>query len=94
MNVVFTPTAYDDLEAIRDYLEPRSLQGAIRVLSAIDTTIALLGDFPLIGRAGRVAETREMPVPATPYVVVYEIFEPAEVYVLRVLHGSEKFPPG
>ena len=44
-------------------------------------------------RPGRVQGTRELVVPATPFIVVYRI-EATGVVILRVLHGAQKWPPG
>lgn len=93
MNILFTPTAFEDLESIRDYLEPRSPNAAAKMLDNIDTSISFLTDFPMFGRDGRVTGTRELAVPATPYIVVYEIYSETDLYILRILHGREKFPP-
>ena len=93
MNVHFTPTAQSDLTQLKDYLEPRNAIAAQKQLSAIATSARMLETFPLIGREGRVEGTRELVVPATNYIIVYAIFSPENLYVLRILHGREQFPP-
>ena len=59
---------------------------------AIEAAVSRLADFPESARPGRVPGTRELVVPATPFVVVYRI-EVAGVLILRVLHGAQKWPP-
>lgn len=93
MNVYFTPTAKSDLTQLKTYLEPRNPIAAQKQLSAIATSARLLETFPLIGKEGRVAETRELVVPATNYILVYAILSPESLYILRVLDGREKYPP-
>ena len=93
MNVYFTPTAKTDLTQLKEYLEPRNAVAAQKQLSAIATSARMLETFPLIGKAGRVDETRELVVPGTNYILVYAILSPESLYILRVLHGAEKFPP-
>lgn len=93
MNVYFTPTAKTDLTSLKDYLEPRNAVAAQKQLSAIATSARLLETFPLIGKEGRVPETRELVVPGTKYILVYAILSAENLYILRVLHGAEMFPP-
>lgn len=93
MKVSFTPSADEDLEAILAYLEPRNPRASDKTLAAILTTAKLLQDFPLIGHEGRVHGTREFVVPGTPFILIYEIYSGTDLWVLRVLHGAEEFPP-
>lgn len=93
MNVYFTPTAKSDLTQLKDYLEPRNAVAAQKQLTAIATAARMLETYPLIGKRGRVEGTQELVVPATNYILVYEIFSPENLYILRVLHGSMKYPP-
>lgn len=60
-----------------------------RVLS----TVAHLATTPHMGRSGRVAETRELVVSGTPYIVAYAVIG-GEVVVLDVLHGAQDWPEG
>ena len=49
MRLRLTDEAKADLSDIRDYLEPRSVQGFTRVTSAIFTTMKQLESFPFLG---------------------------------------------
>jgi len=47
-----------------------------------------------MGRLGRVAGTRELVLSRTPYIVIYEFRGPdEEIYILRLLHGAQRWPP-
>ena len=59
---------------------------------AIEAAVSRLADFPESAKPGRVSGTRELVVPATPFIVVYRI-EAAGIVILRVLHGARKWPP-
>ncbi|WP_207779334.1 type II toxin-antitoxin system RelE/ParE family toxin [Zavarzinia aquatilis] len=51
-----------------------------------------LSEHPHLGRAGRVADTRELVIPRTPYVAVYSI-GPDAIDILAVFHGARRWPP-
>ncbi len=55
------------------------------------TAVERLPRFPEPGRPGRVAGTRELVVPGTPFIVAYAV-EPSQIVVIRVLHGAQKWP--
>ena len=59
---------------------------------AIEAAVSRLADFPESARPGRVQGTRELVVPATPFIVVYRV-EATGVVILRALHGAQKWPP-
>jgi plasmid stabilization system protein ParE len=47
--------------------------------------------FPGKGRLGRIEGTRELVVPGTSHIVVYEILEPT-VFIIAILHGARRWP--
>ncbi|MEG3163255.1 type II toxin-antitoxin system RelE/ParE family toxin [Sphingomonas sp. PB2P19] len=93
MNVGFTPQARDDLAAIRDWIAEDNPPAAERVVGRIVQTAMMFGQFPLLGRAGKVAGTREFSVVGLPYVIVYAIASESEIDVLTVLHNRRRYPP-
>ena len=52
---------------------------------------SLLLDFPLRGRPGKKAGTRELVMPSLPYVIVYTVRDDV-VVVVRILHGAQQWP--
>ncbi|KKW92416.1 type II toxin-antitoxin system RelE/ParE family toxin [Sphingobium chungbukense] len=92
MNVNFTPQARDDLAAIRDWIAQDDERAADRVVARIVQTAMMFGQFPLLGRAGLVEDTREFSVVGLPYLIVYRIASDTEVDVLTIIHARRKYP--
>lgn len=92
MNVNFTPQALDDLRAIRAWIAADDESAADRVLSRIRQTAMMFGQFPLLGRTGRVERTREFSVVGLPYLIVYRIASETDLDILTVLHTSRMYP--
>lgn len=80
----------DAREAL-DYIAQDNLAAAYGVYGEIEQQVALLADFPKMGRSGRVKGTRELVITRTPYIVAYRI-KGDVVQILRVLHGAQKWP--
>lgn len=93
MNVNFTPQALDDLRAIRGWIAADDESAADRVLSRIRQTAMMFGQFPLLGRTGRIERTREFSVVGLPYLIVYRIASETDLDILTVLHTSRMYPP-
>lgn len=93
MNVRFHKRALFDLQSIHDWIAEDSPRVADNVILRIDQSISLLESFPRIGRTGLVEETREISVPNTPYIVVYTEPDDYEIWILRVIHGRQNYPP-
>ena len=92
MNVSFTPQAREDLTAIRDWIAQDNARAADRIVARIVQTAMMFAQFPMLGRAGVVAGTREFSVVGLPYVLVYAIASETEVDVLTVLHTRRNYP--
>ena len=90
MNLQLSEGARDDLRAIYAYLSERSPQAADRVVGAILKAVNGLTVFPLMGRQGAVAGTRERVVVRYPYIIVY-VLEEDTVVVARILHGAQQW---
>jgi toxin ParE1/3/4 len=84
--------AYEaDVNENLDYIADDDFLEAIKVLDAIEDQTALLVDNPGLGRPGRVAGTRELVISGTRLVVAYRV-QGEEIQLLRLLHGSQRWP--
>ena len=94
MRVRWTTDAADDLERICDYIAESRPDAARRIAQSVVERIGTLKTFPNLGRDGRVQGTREITFPPLPFVAIYEVLEKqGEVWVLRLLHGAQQWPP-
>lgn len=75
---------------VLEYIAQDSITAAYAVYEAIRNQVTLLGEYPELGRIGRVKGTRELVITATPYIVAYRI-KMDRIEILRVLHGSRKW---
>jgi toxin ParE1/3/4 len=92
MRVRWTSDAADDLERISAYIADDRPESARRTALNIVQSVDALDTFPNRGRPGRVEGTRELVLAPLPFVAVYEVHE-HEVWVLRILHGAQQWPP-
>lgn len=92
MHVRLSNSAEADLDAIHNFIAAYDPNAALRVVDAILQLLHLLEDFPMLGRAGRVPETRELTVPRYPYFAVYTFPDAFHVDVERILHASLQYP--
>jgi plasmid stabilization system protein ParE len=90
----YTARARLHLEAIAEYIAARNPDAARRVATRIRETIDLLASFPMMGRTGVLAGTREMVVPGLPYLVAYRIEtgDPETLVILGIYHGAQRRP--
>jgi len=91
MQLEWSALAIEDRNAIFEYIEADSPQAAILVDERIENNVEQLIDFPLMGRPGRIAATRELVVQRTPYIAVYRATNDT-ILILRVLHGARMWP--
>lgn len=87
----WTLRAVDRLEMIGVVIAQDDPAAAQRVMQRIVARILDLRTLPLLGRAGRCRDTRELVVPDTPYVVGYRIAG-KEIIILTILHGAQRWP--
>jgi addiction module RelE/StbE family toxin len=83
--------AIADRNRIFDYIVNHNPQAAINVDNRIIEQVKLLVVFPELGRPGRIANTRELVVNSTPYIVAYDATDKA-IKILRILHGAQLWP--
>ena len=91
MQVRWTAPAAQDLQQIARYIRKDSPSAARAVAKALFDGGNSLDSFPYRGRAGRIAGTRELIIPALPYIVVYQVGE-AAIHILHIYHGARDWP--
>jgi plasmid stabilization system protein ParE len=86
--------AIRELYDLYDYVAADNPSAAVEQVERVYRAVEQLGQFPTIGRFGRVDHTRESVVHGTPYIVVYSIADTNTTWVriLAVLHGARRWP--
>lgn len=92
LNLSFSQEADADLDAIKAHIAQDSPAAAEAIIARILQSIAILENFPLIGRLGRVDATREFSITNLPFFAVYEITSETDITVLRIIHTSRLYP--
>jgi toxin ParE1/3/4 len=87
MQLVFAQTARQDLRDIIDYIALENPAAAEKVFRAIIAVARQLADFPELGHAGRLPDTRELVVAGLPYMIVYQVARNT-VTIIAVFHGA------
>ena len=84
--------AVADRDAIFGYIEADNSKAAAMVDQRIEQAVENLTEFPEMGRTSRVRGTRGVSnSPRTPYIAVYR-FDRGALRILRILHGSQRWP--
>jgi len=91
MQIRWTTAAASDLESIADYLFEKTPQNAPRLIREICDAVFALGIHPNRGRPGKKSGTRELVLPALPYIVVYKAGSDV-LHIARILHGAQDRP--
>lgn len=83
--------ALRELDEIDSYITMQSEQSAALVADRINRAIGILAEQPEIGRIGRLAGTRELPVQSTPFIINYRI-RGEQVWILGIQRGAKSWP--
>jgi toxin ParE1/3/4 len=89
--VGWSPRAIEHLADLRSYIARDNATAANRIASVLLEAVERLAELPNLGRPGRVAGTRELVVPGTPYVIPYRL-RGDRLEVIAVFHGRQKWP--
>jgi addiction module RelE/StbE family toxin len=89
--VVWTPEAEHDRTSIWDYIAADDPGAAVRMDELFSDAAARLAVYPMIGKAGKIAGTREL-IPHESYRLVYEV-DGDTVWVLALVHTGRQWPP-
>lgn len=76
-----------------DYIAENNPLAAADLDEEIERQVNMLYDNPKLGWPGRVKGTRELVISSTSFVLVYRLRGSQRVEVLRLLHGSQLWPP-
>jgi toxin ParE1/3/4 len=90
MQVRWTTPAAQDLQEIASYIRKDNPSAARAVAKALFDAANALDTFPYRGRVGRIAGTRELIIPALPYIVVYAVAATA-IHILHIYHGARNW---
>ena len=93
MRVRWTTPAREQFVSAYEYIAEESRAAAARTADQIWESTQLLARHPMAGRVGRVADTRELVISGTLFLVTYQI-EKNEVHILAVLHAAREWPEG
>lgn len=91
VTVVWSPRAIRHLADLRTYISRDNPVAAARTALTLLTTVERLVELPSLGRPGRVAGTRELVVPGTPYVIPYRLGRD-RLEIIAVFHGRQRWP--
>jgi addiction module RelE/StbE family toxin len=91
MSLRWTKPALRDLEEIGDFIARDDAMAAAKTVATILDAAEALATHPHLGRAGRIAGTRELVVAQTPFVVPYRVIGD-DVQILAVFHGARRWP--
>ena len=91
MRVRWLRTALRNLDEAAAYIARDDPAAADRMVRRLREAVERLAEHPAMGRPGRIAGTRELVVPGTPYVIPYRV-RGDTVQALRVLHGAQRWP--
>jgi addiction module RelE/StbE family toxin len=90
MNLIWNPTARNDLKAIVAFVGKQNPAAAQRLGDAIEACAERLPAHPFMYRPGRIAGTREA-VAHPNYLLIYEVHVEG-VEIMRVIHSRREYP--
>lgn len=91
MTVVWSPRAIQHLSALRAYIARDNPDAAADVALTLLAAVERLAELPNLGRPGRLAGTRELVVPDTPYVIPYRVGS-ERLEIIAVFHQRQQWP--
>ena len=91
MTIVWSSRAIEHLTHLRSYIARDNPKAAHQIAATLIEAVERLAEFPNLGRPGRVAGTRELVVPGTPYVIPYRL-RGDRLEVIAIFHSRQKWP--
>jgi len=94
MRLEWSQQALAEIHEIWRYIAEHNPAAAERVRDRIVTALERLARRPLIGRIGRIPDTREFVFTDIPYVGIYDVDVKAQqITIMRVVHTARLYPP-
>lgn len=93
MIIDWLPEANRNRIAQLDYIAAVSPLAAADRDDKIERQVNMLYEHPRMGRPGRVKGTRELVISGTSFILIYRLRGSLRIEVLRLLHGSQRWPP-
>ena len=87
----WTRRALARLDAIGAAIAKDNSAAADRIVGEIVSSVQNLARHPALGRIGRLADTREMVVCGSSYIVAYRVRK-NDIEILTILHGAQHWP--
>lgn len=93
MRIIWQDGALDDLDRIRIYIADDNPTAASRIVARITTRLDILREHPLMGRSGRVPNTREFVFGNIPYIAVYRVDDERNTLeILHIVRTARRYP--
>jgi len=91
LKIYWLEKAAIDLEEAYEYILFDNPSAAKNEVNKVLEAVELISMNPALGKAGRVAKTRELVVAGTPYIVIYRVKD-NRLEILRIFHGARQWP--
>jgi len=91
MKLKWTRLSLQDMQNLYEYIADDNIRAAKKIISRIREAADKLKIYPHMGKAGRVSNTRELVIAATPYIIVY-IIDGESIQIVSVIHGARRWP--
>jgi toxin ParE1/3/4 len=92
VKLFWLPRAIADRDLQLDYIALDNRNAAVEQGDRIAQQVSQLTKHPEIGREGRIADTRELVIHRTPFILVYRL-NGDRIELIRLLHGAQQWPP-
>jgi len=90
MQIIWEQDAITDLTELRKYISQFNPTAADKLGKTIIKSANLLRENPLLGKVGKLYETRELVIPNTSYTLIYYC-QSKTLSILRTFHHSRKW---
>lgn len=92
MRIEWLEQALDDFDAAMSYIAEQNPKAAHKIAQTIHRQVSQLRQNALIGRPGRVENTRELVVSGTHFIIPYRFNGHNLIELLAVMHDAREWP--